>query len=144
MQKYSHNRFFTRDHEWVDLHTEVVLIGLTDPALNEMGEIVKIELDSPGDRYSCHQTYGRITSRKYLTKLIMPFNATLLEINLMSIKAVMSEENALSTDWLIKVKRELPFDTSQLLSFNDYKDFKSHNILHMIKYLSLNTKDRKI
>jgi glycine cleavage system H protein len=139
---YPKDYYFTHEHEWVNLREgEIAYIGLTELALKELGEIKRIEIQMPGQFKNKNQVFGKVTSERFLTKLIMPFNGIVLEINSEYCnKLEMINEKYCQDHWLIKVKTKQPVDTSNLLSIEEYKSHKTDNLLHMIKYLvSLNS-----
>lgn len=131
---YPSNYYFTREHEWVNINSDVARIGLTELALKELGVISKIEIETLSQSLKKEQVFGKIQTEKYITKLIMPFDGKILEVNTDAFNNI--TEEYFHDHWLIKVKLALPIDKSNLLSLDEYKSYKSANLLTMIKYLN--------
>jgi glycine cleavage system H protein len=133
---YPANYYFTREHEWVNFNGDIAWVGLTELALQELGIILKIEITSLGQFLKKEQVFGRVQSERYLTKLIMPFNGTVTEVNTDLFNNI--NEVYFHNHWLVKLKISQPVDKSNLFSLDQYKSYKSVNLLHMIKYLNKN------
>jgi len=135
---YPQNYYFTREHEWVNILDDIARIGLTELALRELGVVKQIEIPTIGQTLKKEQVFGKLQSERYLTKLIMPFNGVVIEVNTDAYKNI--NEKYFHDHWLVKVKISQPVDKSNLLSLDQYKSYKSSNLLGLIKYLNtLNT-----
>jgi glycine cleavage system H protein len=136
---YPKNYFFTREHEWVDLNNnnnDTAFIGLTEFAIKELGNVKKIEIPSLNKSLLKDQVFGRVHGERFLTKLIMPFDAKVIDINSEYCNNVkVLNEDYCHSHWLIKVKLLQPKDSIQLLTLDEYKSYKINHLLHMIQYL---------
>jgi glycine cleavage system H protein len=138
---YPENYYYTKEHEWVYIdNNDIAFVGLTGLALLELQTVESIEVDSLHKTLGKDQVFARIKTVKYLYKLIMPFQGTIIEVNSENIN---NKNKRISTDsWIVKIKLSHPIDMSGLLSRDEYKLHKTDNIFHMIKYfISLNTGD---
>ncbi len=117
---------YTKDHEWMKVTGETALIGITDYALEQLGDVVHIELPEVGDEFSSGSTFGTIESTKTVSDLYMPATGEVVEVN-------SDIEDALETladspydkGWLIKIKfNKLDED---LLTAEEYEKFTAED-----------------
>ncbi len=113
----------SKTHEWVLEENENVTVGLTDWAIEQLGDIVFIELPEIGSNFSKDEVFATIESVKAASEIYMPVGGEIVEIN----EALINSPELLNEDafenWLIKVKPEnFQQDSSGLLEYNDYKE----------------------
>ena len=72
---------YTKDHEWVKLTGNEAIIGITDFAQRELGDIVYIDINTIGDEVSKDDVFGTVEAVKTVSDLFMPVTATVLETN---------------------------------------------------------------
>lgn len=112
---------YSKDHEWVREEGDVAVIGVTDFAANQLGDVVYVDLPSVGDQVEAHSEMGEIESTKSVSDLFSPVSGEVVEVN----EDVVSSPEKVNEDpfgdaWLIKVRvSELPDD---LLSEGEYKE----------------------
>ena len=75
------NLLFTKDHEWIKIEGSEALIGITDYAQTELGEIVFVELPAVGDAIAIEKTFGTVEAVKAVSDLFMPVSGEVLDIN---------------------------------------------------------------
>ena len=114
---------FSKDHEWVRVESDgVAVIGVTDYAAEQLGDVVYVDLPEVDDEITAGTEMGEIESTKSVSDLFSPIDATVTEIN----QAVVDTPELVNSSpfdegWLLKVSYEaLPED---LLSAADYKAF---------------------
>lgn len=114
---------YTKEHEYVKRtdDAQVVLIGITDFAQGELGDIVYIDLPKAGARFKSHDVFGTVEAVKAVSELYMPVAGEVLEVN----GALDGEPALVNTDpygagWMIKVKLDAGGDAG-LMSAADYK-----------------------
>lgn len=114
---------FSKDHEWVRVESDgVAVIGVTDYAAEQLGDVVYVDLPEVDDEITAGTEMGEIESTKSVSDLFSPIDATVTEIN----QAVVDTPELVNSSpfdegWLLKVSFEaLPED---LLSAADYKAF---------------------
>ena len=106
------DRRYTKEHEWVKIEGDVALVGITDFAQDQLGDVVYVELPKVGDRVEMMKPFGVIESVKTASDLYAPVSGEVVEVN-----GTLAEEPQMVNDapyergWLIKVK---PDDTGQL------------------------------
>lgn len=113
----------SKTHEWVLEENENVTIGLTDWAIEQLGDIVFIELPEIGSSFSKDEVFATIESVKAASEIYMPVGGEVIEVN----EALINSPELLNEDafdnWLIKIKPEnFQQEASNLLEYNDYKE----------------------
>jgi glycine cleavage system H protein len=108
---------YTEDHEWAKLEGEIVRIGLTDYAQDQLGDIVFVEFPEVGDSFSKGEEFGTIESVKAVSEIIMPVSGEVVAINehLENVPELVNKE-PYEGGWLIEVK---PEDTLALEALMD-------------------------
>lgn len=123
---YPKELMYTKDHEWVKIEDDIATIGITDYALEQLGDVVHLELPNEGDEFEAGSTFGTIESTKTVSDLYMPMSGKVQSVN----KGLEDDLDALAsspytTSWLIKV---LPGDKPEgLLSSLEYETFISED-----------------
>ena len=124
MSKLVEGLFYSKSHEWVKpLEDDTVLIGITDFAQSELGDVVFVDLPEAGDSISQEDEFGAVESVKAASDLIAPVTGEIIEVN----EALVGEPELLNQDpyenWLLKVKLENPDELGSLLSSEEYEEF---------------------
>jgi glycine cleavage system H protein len=113
---------YTKDHEWVKVTGNEALVGITDFAQHELGDIVYVDVNTVGESVDKEAVFGTIEAVKTVSDLFMPVSGEVLEVN----KDIDSAPESVNTDpyvkgWLIKIKMSNPSEVNELLSADDYK-----------------------
>jgi glycine cleavage system H protein len=119
---------YSKEHEWVKvLDDNEALIGVTDFAQSELGEIVYIEIDNLGDEVAKDDVFGTIEAVKTTSELFMPVSGEVLEFN-----PAISEDDGddpalVNSDpygegWIVKIKLTNPDELEDLMDAEAYKD----------------------
>jgi glycine cleavage system H protein len=124
MSKLVQGLYYSKSHEWVKLlGDDVALIGITDFAQSELGDVVFVDLPEAGDTISQEEEFGAVESVKAASDLIAPVSGEILEVN----EELVGEPELLNKNpydnWLIKVKLENNDELGSLLSSDQYADF---------------------
>ena len=75
------NLRYTKDHEWIKLDGDLAVVGITDFAQHELGDIVYIEVDTVGETLDQEETFGTIEAVKTVSDLFMPVHGEVVEFN---------------------------------------------------------------
>jgi len=120
----SDNMLCSKSHEYVSGENGKYTIGLTDYAVEQLGDIVFIELPEVGSQFTKSEVFATVESVKAASEIYMPISGTVVEIN----EAIVEKPELLNDDphgagWLIKVDSDAD-DTefADLLEYSDYKD----------------------
>jgi glycine cleavage system H protein len=115
------NLKYTKDHEWLKVEGNEALVGITDYAQHELGDIVFIEVETVGEILGKGESFGTIEAVKTVSDMFMPVGGEVLSFN----EALTSKPETLNQDsyeagWVIRIKLTNPDEISQLLSPADY------------------------
>jgi glycine cleavage system H protein len=117
---------FSKSHEWVKKSGDVYLIGITDYAAKELGDVVFIELPSAGKELKENESFGVVESVKSVSDLIMPITGKIVEINQDLVKTPeLVNSSPFEKAWMLKVSITDNNSLNNLLSESDYKKFIS-------------------
>ena len=118
------NMLCSKSHEYVFEAEGSYYIGLTDYAIEQLGDIVFVELPEVGSSYTKGEIFGTIESVKAASEIYMPVGGTVVEINEQLIeKPELLNESEFDEMWLIKVSSETyAEDNKDLLDYSTYKE----------------------
>lgn len=113
---------YTKDHEWIRIEGDEAVIGITDFAQRELGDIVYVEIETVGKELQAGDTFGTVEAVKTVSDLFLPLAGTVTEIN----PNLNSNPEAVNTDpygegWMIKMKLSNLADADNLLSAEAYQ-----------------------
>ena len=112
---------YTNDHEWIKIEENQGIIGITDFAQSELGDIVFIEFPDERDLFQKGDTIGTIEAVKTVADLYAPVSGKIIELNLkLDDNAELINSDPFGKGWLIKMELSNPDEKSDLLSAEDY------------------------
>lgn len=101
------NLKFSKDHEWVKSEDNVKVIGITDFAQSELGDIVFVELPEVGDEITTDSPFGSVESVKTVSELYAPISGKVVEVNSeLEDSPELVNESAMDQAWMIKVEAD--------------------------------------
>jgi glycine cleavage system H protein len=114
---------YTKDHEWVKVDGDTAIIGVTDFAQSELGDIVYVEVETEGETLDQEEVFGSIEAVKTVSDLFMPVGGEVTAFN----EELESNPEVVNSDpygegWMIKVKLSDASEVDGLLSADEYKD----------------------
>jgi glycine cleavage system H protein len=112
---------YTNDHEWIKLDGNIGLVGITDYAQAELGDIVFVEIETLGTHLDKGQTFGTIEAVKTVSDLFMPLSGKVIELN----DKINDAPDLINKDpygeaWMIKIQVDNPAQISELLDSKAY------------------------
>lgn len=118
------DRKYTKEHEWAKLDGELVLVGITDYAQHELGDVVYVELPKPGTRTTQGKPFGVIESVKAASDLFAPVSGEVVETNAdLEQHPEYVNEDPLGRGWMLKVR---PSDLAELDRLMDAAAYDAH------------------
>ena len=112
---------YSKSHEWVKEEGDVAVIGLTDYAQSELGDLVFVNLPEEGDKISIGEAFSDVESVKAVSDVYAPVSGTVCEINEELMDAPEKINEAPYEAWFVKVKDIT--EKEELLSAEEYKAF---------------------
>jgi glycine cleavage system H protein len=112
---------YTKDHEWVKIDGNKAIIGITDFAQGELGDIVYVDITTVGEEIEEHEVFGTVEAVKTVSDLFMPVTGKVLEVNpMLDGSPEKVNEDPYGEGWMIKI--ELKGKADSLLSAAQYKE----------------------
>lgn len=112
---------YTKDHEWVRMEGNTVVVGVTAFAARELGDVVYVEIETQGDTLEKHDVFGTVEAVKTVSDLFLPLSGSIKDVN----AALQDQPELVNTDpygkgWMIKMIISADIDTSDLMTADEY------------------------
>ena len=112
---------YTKDHEWVRMDGDIAIVGITEFAQGELGDIVYVEIETEGETLEKESIFGSIEAVKTVSDLFMPLSGEILELN----SALEANPELVNSDpygegWMVKIKVTDAGELDQLLKAEEY------------------------
>ena len=112
---------YTKDHEWVRIEGETAIIGVTDFAQSELGDIVFIDIETVGQEMAREHVFGTIEAVKTVSDLFMPVSGVIEEFNQnLADNPELGNSDPYNEGWMVKIKISKMDETDTLLSADQY------------------------
>ena len=113
---------YTKEHEWIRVEGEEAVVGITDSAQSQLGDIVFVECETVGDALEAGETFGTIEAVKTVSDLYLPVAGEVLEFN----EELEGEPELVNKDpygkgWIVKIKISDETELDGLLNADAYK-----------------------
>jgi glycine cleavage system H protein len=113
---------YTKDHEWILVEGDVVTVGITDHAAEQLGDVVYVELPAVGTTTTAGEQLGEIESTKSVGELFAPIEGEVVEVN----EAVVATPDTVNQDpfgagWLVKLKVDGTSFPEDLMDHDTYR-----------------------
>jgi len=114
---------YTEEHEWVKIEDNIAIVGITDFAQGELGDIVYLEIDTLDSQIDSNEVFGTVEAVKTVSDLFMPITGKVIEVNpSLEDKPELVNEDPYGEGWIIKVNITEESQIDSLLSPSDYKN----------------------
>ena len=114
---------YTEEHEWVRIEDNIAVVGITDFAQGELGDIVYLEIDTLDSQIDSNEVFGTIEAVKTVSDLFMPITGKVIEVNpSLEDKPELVNEDPYGEGWIIKIDISEQSQIDSLLSPSDYKN----------------------
>jgi glycine cleavage system H protein len=112
---------YTTDHEWIKVSGKTALVGITDFAQGELGDIVFVEIETVGSHLEKGSTFGTIEAVKTVSDLFIPVSGKVLEMN----QKINESPEVINKDpfgdgWLVKIEIDDPAQVNELMDAAAY------------------------
>ena len=116
------NLSYTNDHEWIKIDGNIALVGITDFAQSELGDIVFIEVETISEDLKKNEVFGTVEAVKTVSDLFIPMSGKVLEFNsALEDNPELVNESPYDDGWIIKMEISNLDEISDLLDFQAYK-----------------------
>ncbi len=116
---------YTKEHEWIRIEGDVAIVGITDFAQGELGELVYVEVDTVGQTVAKDEIFGTVEAVKTTSDLFMPVTGEILEFNAQLDESDGDNPGLINEDpygagWIVKVKIANTDELAELLDASAY------------------------
>ncbi|MFQ6111888.1 MAG: glycine cleavage system protein GcvH [Nitrospinota bacterium] len=117
---------YTKEHEWLRVEGNRAVVGITEYAQSELGDVVYVELPEVDTEVEQHATFGQVESVKAVSDLYAPVSGTVVEVN----ESLNDEPELINSDpyedgWIMVIHMSDPSELDDLLSAEDYQAYIS-------------------
>jgi len=115
---------YDKEHEWVRVEGDVAVIGISDFAQDQLGEVVYVDLPDAGDELVAGDTFGEIESVKSVSELFAPVSGTVVEVNdELDTASEVINSDPYGAGWMVKIKLSDASQLDALMSAGEYEAF---------------------
>lgn len=112
---------YTKDHEWVRIEGDVAVVGITDFAQGELGDIVYVEVETLDETLDKDEVFGTVEAVKTVSDLFLPLSGEIVAFN----ESLEDEPETVNSDaygagWMIKIKFSNPDEVAELMDAAAY------------------------
>lgn len=117
------NLKYTKDHEWIQLNDDgTAVIGITDFAQSELGDIVYVEVNTVGQTLEAEAVFGTVEAVKTVSDLFLPVAGKILEVNnALNNTPEQVNQDPYGNGWMVKIQVNNPADVAQLMDASAYE-----------------------
>ena len=121
---YPDNLKFSKEHEWVMVEGDVALIGITEYAQSELGDVVYVELPDVGEKITKDDPFGSVESVKAVSDLFAPVSGAVIEVNdSLPDNPELVNEDSYGDGWMIKDQMSDKEELKDLLAADEYGEY---------------------
>jgi len=113
---------YTKEHEWIRVEGDDVVVGVTEFAQGELGDVVFIEIETEGETLSFGDTFGTIEAVKTVSDLYMPLDGKVIEFNqALEDTPELVNSQPFGDGWMIRIRMSDPAQLEELISADEYR-----------------------
>ncbi len=114
---------YTKDHEWIRMEGDEAVVGITEFAQGELGDIVFVDINSAGQELGREEVFGTVEAVKTVSDLFMPLSGTISKLNV----ALADDPAVVNSDpyekgWMVRIKVKDKSEVEELLTADKYKE----------------------
>jgi glycine cleavage system H protein len=115
---------YTKEHEWVRVQDGVAIVGITEYAQKELGDVVFVELPKVGETFDTNETFANVESVKAVSEVFSPVAGEVLEVNQELVDSPqLVNDDPYGDGWFIKLKVADAEELKDLLNSDEYAEF---------------------
>lgn len=118
---------YTKEHEWIKIEGDVAIVGITDFAQGELGDIIFVEVESIGKSLAQDAVFGTVEAVKTVSDLFLPVAGEVIEFNTnLNNSPELVNSDPFGDGWVVKMKPSDLGDIDQLMDVASYQAFVGH------------------
>ena len=120
------NLKYSKEHEWIQIEGDLAIVGITDYAQSQLGDIVFVDIQTQGETLDKDEVFGAIEAVKTVADAFMPVSGTIEEVN-ESLEAEPQQvnEDPYGAGWMVKIRMTTPGEAEDLLDARAYGELIS-------------------
>ncbi len=112
---------YSKDHEWIKVEGETALVGITDFAQSQLGDIVFVDVPTVGETIGQHEVFGTIEAVKTVSDAFLPVGGEILQFNeSLNDDPAKVNKDPYGEGWIVEIRISDPAELESLLSAEDY------------------------
>ena len=117
------NLKYSNDHEWCRIEGDTAVVGITDFAQSQLGDIVFVDVPTVGETLVAGEAFGSIEAVKTVSDAFLPVGGEIVEFNdAVDADPALVNKDAYGEGWLVKVRMSNPADYDALLTPEQYAE----------------------
>ena len=117
---------YTKDHEWIRIEGDEAVVGITDFAQRELGDIVYVEIETEGKELEAGSVFGTVEAVKTVSDLYLPLSGTVTEVNpKLNANPELVNSDPYGEGWMIRMRISNPGDAETLMDAAAYQEVVS-------------------
>ncbi|MBK9275510.1 MAG: glycine cleavage system protein GcvH [Flavobacteriales bacterium] len=118
---------YTKDHEWIRLEGGEAVVGITEFAQGELGDIVFVDIGTEGQEVDEHAVFGTVEAVKTVSDLFMPVKGTVMAVNPgLADDPASVNKDPYGSGWMVRIKPANVADVAALMSADEYRALVGH------------------
>ena len=112
---------YTKDHEYIRIEGDAGIVGISDYAQGQLGDVVFVELPKVGDKFKAHDVFGTIEAVKAVSELFCPLSGEIVEVNSrLDKEPQLVNSSPYGDGWMVKIKLSDPSEQNALMNSDAY------------------------
>ncbi len=121
---YPEEKLYTKTHEWLQIEGDLAMVGITDFAQKELGDVVYVELPKVGDVFEAGEPFGQVESVKAVSPLLCPVSGEVTEVNpKLEANPELVNQSPHEQGWMIRLRPARSEEINELLSAEEYEEY---------------------
>jgi glycine cleavage system H protein len=121
---YPEEKLYTKDHEWIHVQGDVGIVGITDYAQHELGDVVYVDLPEVGDTFEAAEPFGSVESVKAVSEVFSPVSGEVIEVNSkLEDSPELVNESPHQNAWMIRIRISNAEELKEMLNAEEYEEY---------------------